>query len=239
LQPQSAASDAARENHSERPQRPVMRSLDVPGHEPAVVSVPVPRPRAFPLLIAAHGAGDTPEWQCEVWNQIAGERAVILCPRGVAIVRGGDSGYFYRNHLELEKEVVAATRALKDALGGSVDVERAVYTGYSQGATMGALMIRAHADQFPRLVLVEGGHGEWTLRVARAFHQHGGERVLFVCGGTGCAERARKSAQLLERAGVVARSELVPRGGHTYGGAVAERLAQIFDWVTQGDERWR
>ena len=204
-------------------------SLDVPGFGPALVVLAEGAMEPLPLLVAAHGAGDSPEWQCEHWSGVAGGRYVILCPRGTSL---GGGGYYFKNHIELEKELVAALAALRKAHGASVREGAGVYTGYSQGATMGSLMIVNHGANFPYLLLVEGGSGEWTLGRAKRFLASGGKSVGFVCGGSGCARRAEKSAKALERAGMRARVEHVEGGGHTYVGPVGERARELLDgWL--------
>ncbi len=66
-----------------------------------------------------------------------------------------------------------------------------LYAGFSQGATMGALMLVDHAQEVKRLVLVEGGFADWNVARARAFRERGGERVLFVSR----QERMRRTRQ--------------------------------------------
>ena len=167
------------------------------------------------LLVAAHGAGDAPEWQCEHWGKVSSGRFFVLCPRGTSL---GGGGYYYKTHLALESELVAALAAVRRTYGPMVRPDGGVYTGYSQGATMGALMIVDHGAEFPYLVLVEGGWGDWTLGRAKRFAATGGKSVALVCGGTGCMHRAEAAAKVLERAGLRARAELAPGGGHTYVG---------------------
>src|SRR5262245_9947598 len=49
----------------------------------AVVSLPLGSTGKRPVVIAAHGNYDRPEWQCEVWRGIVRNRGFVLCPRGV------------------------------------------------------------------------------------------------------------------------------------------------------------
>ncbi len=214
--------------------------LEVPGFGSAVLVLPADHAHPRPVLIASHGAGDGPRWQCEVWSAIVAGRGFVLCPRGVPLGNAGDdSGFFFRDHHYLGRLVTAALGALRSRHGALVDPGPAVYTGYSQGASMGALFANHHPELFSRMVLIEGGHREWDVATARAYRRGGGERVLFVCGGRYCANSARKAARWLERAELEVRVEHVEGGGHTYGGSVAERLAATFDWVVAGDPRWR
>lgn len=59
--------------------------LPVPRHGPAVLSIPLGATSRRPVLVAAHGAGDRPEWQCALWRGIVKDRAFVLCPRGFPI----------------------------------------------------------------------------------------------------------------------------------------------------------
>jgi predicted esterase len=208
-------------------------TLPVEGFGPAVVVAPLDdTPR--PMLIAAHGAGDSPEWQCEHWGPVADARFYVLCPRGLPLGRGDDSAFYYADHLALEREVVAMVRAARAAFGARLATKGGVYTGYSQGATMGALMVVDHGADFQHLVLVEGGSGEWTLGRARRFQATGGESVAIVCGTPGCASRGKRSQALLEKAGLRARLEHVEGGGHTYVGSVGDRARELLNGWTLG-----
>jgi predicted esterase len=230
-----ASGDAAPPATSNRaPARTETRELAVPGFGTALVVLPAGNePR--PLLLAAHGAGDSPRWQCRHWDAAVRGRFVILCPRGVALSSGDDPGYFYRNHIELEREVTAALAALKQELGARLSPADGVYSGYSQGATMGALMVIAHGADFPHLVLVEGGSGDWTAGRAKKFRETGGKSVAIVCGTPNCAKRGERSVAILEKAGLRARVEHVEHGGHVYDGRVGERATELLDgWVFGG-----
>ncbi|HEX6275388.1 MAG TPA: hypothetical protein VFZ53_20250, partial [Polyangiaceae bacterium] len=146
------------------PRAPV--ALDVPGFGAALVVLPDEAALPARILVAAHGAGDAPEWQCEHWGNVARGRYFVLCPRGTSL---GGGGYYYKTHIALEEELVAALRAARESYGSMIRPDGGVYTGYSQGATMGALMIVDHGAEFPYLVLVEGGFGDWTLGRAKRF----------------------------------------------------------------------
>ena len=157
----------------------------------------------------------------------------MLCPRGTSL---GGGGYYYKNHIELEKELVAALGAVRKLHGSVARPEGGVYTGYSQGATMGALMIVNHGAAFPYLVLVEGGWGDWTTGRAKRYAATGGKNVALVCGGSGCMRRAEAAAKILERAGLRTRAEHAVGGGHTYVGIVGERATDLLEnWLLASD----
>jgi hypothetical protein len=205
--------------------------LVVPGFGDAVVVAPLDLGEGKPLLVAAHGAGDAPDGQCAHWASITAGRFVVLCPRGLSL--GRDSGgYYFADHFALEREVLAAVGALEAALGPRLLGEGGVYTGYSQGATMGALMVVNHGRRFPHLLLNEGGSGDWTFSRARRFRATGGKSVAIVCGTGPCARRARASAAVLQKTGLRARAVYAEGAGHTYDGDVGEQSrALLHGWL--------
>jgi predicted esterase len=218
-------------------ERSAFAELAVEGFRPVLVSLPADRSKPSPVVVAAHGAGDGPRYQCEFWRELLEARTFVLCPTGVPFGNTDEEGHFFRNHLELEREVMNAAAALRAAYGDQIAPGPLVYAAYSQGATMGALMLPAHGDVFTRLILIEGGFSQWNVPIGRKFRGAGGERVLFACGTRSCNKGAERSAAWLEQAGLEARVEYVPGGGHTYGGAVGERVASSLDWVFEGDVR--
>ncbi|HNS98983.1 MAG TPA: hypothetical protein PKL73_18650 [Polyangiaceae bacterium] len=219
------------------PTLPEYALLPVQGHGEAVVSVPGTG-RPAPVLVASHGAGGRPTWQCEVWGSIVGNRGFVVCPRGTRMGWTDGEGYFFRHHHALGREVLAVLEALRERYGRRVAPGPVVYVGFSQGATMGALMVVKYPHIFQRLVLVEGGEGEWDVPTAIRFREGGGERVLMVCGRHACAERARRSWLWLRKGGVEARVEHVLGAGHAYTEEMVGRLREHFEWVVQGDPRW-
>ena len=216
-------------------------ALEVPGHLPAVVFVPGDASAAAPrpLVVATHGAGGTPERHCAFWQRAVGGRAFVLCPRGRRLGMGDEPAFFYPDHHALAREVAAAVDALAARFGAAVDARAAVYAGFSQGATMGALALGELGDRFARAALVEGGFAEWSVATARAFQAAGGRRVLFGCGRPKCSEPARTSIRSLERGGVEARLVRDERTGHLLGGGLARAVREALPWLVEGDERWR
>jgi hypothetical protein len=205
-------------------------ALPVPGFLDAVVALPRARgPR--PLMVATHGAGGGPEWPCQTWAERVRAERVVLCLRGKALSQRDDSGFYYPDHRALGAELLAALDALRAAHAARLGDGPGLYVAYSQGASMGALFLADHGKRFPSLILTEGGQREWSASSARRFKTSGGQRVLFVCGGKSCRDAATVSARLLEKAGVAARVEYVPHGGHTDAGAVGKRLDETYEWA--------
>ncbi len=212
-------------------------TLPVPGFEAAFVSFPATPRFSAPVLVAAHGAGDTPEALCETFRRLLGDRGVVLCPSGPRMFAHSEGRYF-PNHPALERIVLASLDALAAAYPRGIDVTNVAYAGYSQGATMGALMLVAHGDRFPRLLLIEGGGKDWTLARARQFRTGGGRQVLFVCGTTSCRTHAKGSASLLDAAGVATSVVSDIRAGHTYEGPVLALLENNLNAFLSDDPRW-
>jgi predicted esterase len=216
-----------------------MLRLPVEGHGDAILVLPQgEEPR--PLLIAAGGAGDRPDWQCRAWSAIVAGRAFVLCVRGLPLnprAPEQDQQYYFKNHFYLEREVFAALQAATSILGARLDATEVLYAGFSQGATMGALLLLRHAKRFPRAVLIEGGIYDWTDSAAQSYRRAGGQRVLFACGQGPCLVRARRSSDTLERAGVSARA-VFGEGGHTYEAGVRAQLRAHFDWLIEGAPLW-
>ena len=200
------------------------------GFLPATVFVPA-ADGPWPLVVATHGAGGAPEWECEYWRRLTQGRFFIACLRGEPIDRRATGSYYYKNHLELGREF----RALNDALGreysGRLDSGFALYAGFSQGAIMGAPMIVAHAARFRRLALIEGGYEYWSVSTARAFARNGGERVLFACGTRWCAQKAELPASWLRQAKVDVRIEYAEGAGHTPTGEVMSKVQASLPWL--------
>jgi predicted esterase len=211
----------------------------VVGFLPSLVSWPDARRWPQPVVLAAHGAGDYAESHCELWRHLLGRHGIVLCLRGQAIRKGSeDHGYYFPDHLALGRETLAALDSLTRRHPDLVDPKQAVYAGYSQGAQMGMLMLLGRGSLVPRLLLVEGGSGDWNKAYARRFAKSGGERVALVCGTPGCFQNAERSAAELKAAGVWSVVHYARGAGHTYGGPVIAETALAFDQLTRGDERW-
>jgi len=213
-------------------------ALEVPEFLPSRVRVPE-GPARLPVVVVTHGAGGTAEAHCQLWSRIARDNAILLCIRGRARGPNAADGEYYPDHFALERETFAALAALRARYAERIAEGGVYYVGFSQGATMGALMLVEHADEVKRMVFVEGGSAEWSVARARAFRERGGERVLFVCGRKECVNAARKSAYWFKLAGVPAQVEYVEGAGHSHDARVEARIVAAFPWVTASDARFQ
>jgi predicted esterase len=209
--------------------------LDVPGFQPALLFTPAgDAPR--PLVVAAHGAGGGPEWECEYWRRLTRARAFILCLSGTPLGRNSP-GYFFRDHHALNRELTAAELALR-AREPRVLAESGIYAGFSQGATMGTPIIASHAEAFPYGVFIEG-FMSWNVPGVRQFVRAGGRRVLLACGSKECAAAGKTSLRWFQSAGAEARLEYAAGAGHTPAGPVMDKVDSALPWLLGDDPNWR
>jgi hypothetical protein len=214
---------------------PSLRALEVAGFQPALLFSPAGA-AVRPLVVAAHGAGGSADWECEYWRRLTRGRAFVLCLQGTPL-GGSYAGYYYRDHRALNREFVAAERAARDAepriLAGS-----GLYAGFSQGATMGVPILAEHAAAFPYAVLIEG-FTSWNVPGGRRFTRAGGRRILIACGSKECAAVGKTSERWLQASGAQVRLGHAAGAGHTPAGAVMELVASALPWLLEGDPRWQ
>lgn len=182
-----------------------------------------------PLLVVTHGAGGGPDWHCDRWSQIVEDQMFVLCLQGKPMGYAG--AFYYPNHNELERMLKAALAKVHERYEGQLLGQDAIYAGYSQGATMGSLMIHRFGELFSGLLLIEGGFKYWSVTMAQRFRRSGGQRVFFACGTLGCNRSATRAAQWLTRAEVQAKVSFARGAGHTPAGRVGELAASGLGWL--------
>src|SRR5262249_57017702 len=107
--------------------------LPLEGFAAAVVSLPIGTSARRPVVLATHGNYDRPEWQCEVWRGIVGDRAFVLCPRGIARPDSpspDDIRFTYPTNAVLERELDAGLQALRVRFADRLDDGAILYTGF-------------------------------------------------------------------------------------------------------------
>lgn len=211
-------------------ERVAVRELAVPGFLPAVLVVPS-GVDSRPLVVAAHGAGGSPEAECDYWTRLTLGQSFVVCLRGTRI--NPQAGFYFRDHHFLDAELTAALAAARAQLP-RITPGSGLYAGFSQGASMGSLVIGKHADELPYAVLIEGFE-RWNIALGRAFAARGGKAVLFVCGSRECRNAAESSTLWLQRAGVRARAVHAAGAGHTPGGQVESLVEANLPWLLTGN----
>lgn len=210
-----------------------LTTLSVEGFRDAVVSLPLGTSEPVPLYVALHGNFDRPEWQCNVWRDLVGNEAFVLCPRGIPrndVAQKLDR-WTYAAFAMTEAEVLAAVAAVERAYPDRVDATRAALIGFSLGAAHVARLLERHGAEFSRGVLIEGGGRGFSASMARRFAAAGGDAVLFVCAQPVCTSRAQGAKRLLEQNGARARVAYAGNVGHAYDGLVARAVEQNLAWL--------
>jgi len=219
-------------------------ALEVKGFGDAVVSLPIGATSKKPIMIAAHGNYDRPEWQCEVWRSIVHDRAFVLCPRGVRRTDSpspDDIRFTYDGGDAMTREIDAGLAALRARYADFVydEAEDAVvYTGFSLGAISGVAFVLRSPAKYPRLVLTEGSHPQWSPAAVHKFATAGGKRVLFACGQPSCVTMSKSVATVMEKKGLAVKVVHGKGVGHGYDGPVADEIRAVFDWLVEGDPRF-
>ena len=221
-----------------RPPEALPTTLPLEGFEPAILQLPSEH-RPLALFVVTHGAGGQAEWHCRHYETMLGPYAGLLCLTGKRMAaRDPTRGYYYPNHVELGIELQTAQKVMLETHGPSVLGETAVYIGYSQGATMGALAVGEHGKFWPLMALVEGGFDSWSPALARKYKSGGGQRVLFVCGTEHCQKNALKAVSTLGAAGLETKLLYARGAGHRPDGPVASCVREGLKWLLERDGRY-
>lgn len=232
----ATATAATAEAQEDERRAPTSELIDLSlGELPEAVAW-VPASARAPIVVAVHGNRDRPEWQCWIWQRIVGDRAFVLCPRGVP--RKDDSSRFtYEGASQLSKEIEAGVDALVAKYGDRVDPEHRVYAGHSLGANLGTQLVVRDPPKWAFAIFSEGGASRWESWTARAFAQKSGRRVLFACGLASCATDARAAVARGPKQ-LEGRVTYAAGAGHHFFGAVADSIGEQFDWLVEGDARF-
>jgi predicted esterase len=215
--------------------------LPVPGHLNAVVAVPVGATTRRPIVLGVHGNYETPEAFCTALHDIIGTHAFLICVRGTERDDWPKDAlhYTFVSPQILATEVDDAINALYERFPAYVDFEALMYVGFSRGAFLSVAIIATEPSRFPRAILIEGGQDAWTPGRISYFAAAGGSRILFACGTDVCHGEGNRIATMLKDARVDTRVVYGADAGHAYTGRVAEELKKGFDWVVEGDPRWK
>jgi predicted esterase len=219
----------------------VLRDKDrllVPDYGDAAILVPVGATSPRPVVLGVHGNAETPEVFCAALGEVVHARAFVLCPRGVKANEPNYPGYLFSSPQMLALEVQAGLKALERSYPGYVDIEDVLYVGFSRGAYLSVPIISTEPARYPRAILIEGGQDAWTADRIKAFAAEGGARILFACGQDDCNVEAHAIADRLSEAGVEA-NVVFHEVGHVYTGPILDDLRVGFEWVIEGDPKWK
>jgi pimeloyl-ACP methyl ester carboxylesterase len=197
------------------------------------VSVPLGATEPRPLIVAAHGACDRPEWACAGWRGVTDGHAFIACPHGGPL--GG--GYAWDSLEQIEARVLDAEAKARARFGAYVDPGPIILVGFSQGSRLVSVIARRHPDRYPVVALLEGGYDETTWGFGPAFAK-GGKRILFACSTWHCAKGFEAGVKSSQTAHVDARLADLGNLGHHMDARIQKGLHAHWRWLVRDDARW-
>lgn len=115
-----------------------MERLELPGGRAAFVSVPLGTTTLRPIMVAAHGAGDRPEWACGAWRGITESRPFVVCPQGAPL---GNGTFYWRSAEHFAETVELALAAYRHRFASDNGEDRALLGPKSEPIRCGALIL--------------------------------------------------------------------------------------------------
>jgi predicted esterase len=218
-----------------------LEDLPVEGHFDSIVSVPLDAREKRPLVIALHGDLDKPEWACATWRSATEGYPFILCPRGTHHVDYPKMDIWTFAWLQTtRKEIETAVKAARERYGAYISDGPVVLAGFSLGAVMAAHLMRESPAEFPVGILAEGSTlRDWSPILAKLYGDGGGKRVLFACSQKDCRNQTMTALDWFDQSGVTTSIAYAGNLGHVFGPELSEAIRAKWDWLTDGDARWR
>jgi hypothetical protein len=200
---------------------------------PTYVAVPTGATTRRPVVVGLHGAQDRPDWACAEWFGALGGRAFVVCPRGSPLA----DGWAWSSVDQIASKAAKAIALVRERFGAWVSEGPALYGGWSQAATLGALVLARRPDLFDAGVFVELGHTPLDPRGVAASIRKSRVRAVAVVCSTGSCERWCDAAKPAMTGFEFACLSAGHRG-HTFDGEVSKRVYEAVRFVEKGDPRW-
>lgn len=173
---------------------------------------------AKPVVVVLHGNFDRPEWQCEMWKDVASWYGWVLCPRGVrtefATLRE-DRWTYKGGAVAVNREIHAALEALEQKYPNMVSREGMVLVGFSLGAILLPQVIKLNEKLFPTVFVIEGGMKqlEWNLPTMK---ENGVNAIGIAMSLPGNRENAFRIKRKIIKMGYIYEYVDMQGGGHNY-----------------------
>lgn len=203
----------------ESPRRPA--PLSVPDYYPASHVGPDDTSTwPKPVVIVLHGNFDRPEWECDMWQDVADFYGWVLCPRGLRTKYAtlAEDRWTYRGPGAVQKEIDASLGALEARYPGRVTRDKTVLAGFSLGAIYAPGLVKTSPGRYPFVFLVEGGVKKLDKRGIRALKRAGVKGVGMAMSAPGRRRMARDLMRLIIAAGMRAVFVDMKGAGHGYRG---------------------
>jgi len=181
------------------------------------------------LIVALHGFGGDADGFAPVYRQVAAERgAILIVPE--AITPAGP-GYSWGDVDEAERLVLRAIETVRAE--NSVDPEKIVLTGFSQGGFLTYILALRHPELFAGAIPVAGGFDPRRVPEGAA----AGElpRFFILCGGEDRSLQSNRDAlKYLRARGAKVRLRVYPGVGHSYPADREHELRQALGFAFGG-----
>jgi predicted esterase len=204
--------------------RPAER-VELGSRRPAVLHAPQPKQRA-PLVVFLHGMCAAPEFECPFFEP-GTRNAWLLCAPGPVACRPhgamwtGDSN-------KLVRAMRTSVEAAVNRHGDAIDAGRRVLIGYSMGGSAALRIVLKDPGTFQALMIVNAS----VLPSAADLRRSGVVRLALVAGDKDrTAQKLKRHAARLAKAGVDARFFSLPKTGHFFDATTPALLSEALTWT--------
>ncbi|MBN2716717.1 MAG: hypothetical protein JXX14_12765 [Deltaproteobacteria bacterium] len=193
--------------------------LSVPGFNDASFVTPSTESNTpMPVVIVLHGNFDRPEWQCEMWRDVASWYGWVLCPRGVRTPYATleEDRWTYRGGAgQVSKEMNAALIALQNRFPGAISLEGTVLVGFSLGAILLPEIVQLQPGEFETVFIIEGGIKQME-RYLQGMKRNGVNRIGLAMSTPANRSKIPVLQKRIKKTGIISVYVDMGGAGHNY-----------------------
>ena len=183
-----------------------------------------------PLMVMLHGMCALPEYECPVFRGGATADNWLLCAPGPAACAGGGA-MWVGSTKTLIRAVAQPLQALGERHAERIDPRRKALVGYSLGAAAALRIAIAEPGQWSGLMIVNAGVEPSAATLRKA----GVRRIALVAGERDrSAQKLKRAATRLKRAGVDAQYFSMGAVGHYFDASSEARMVEALKWLSRG-----